>query len=118
VQKPPSKNVEKISELHQYSLKTKRTPLPNHLHLTHTVRTKHSRHPSPIRPRNNLINERAPISMPDPSLDEIEKEEHDIYSPSFIDDVIQIAKIIIEMLAVARVIVKIGRTSFCTKYAR
>lgn len=56
--------------------------------------------------------------MPDPSLDEIEKEEHDIYSPSFIDDVIQIAKIIIEMLAVARVIVKIGRTSFCTKYAR
>jgi hypothetical protein len=56
--------------------------------------------------------------MPDSSIDEVEKEEFDIYSSSFLDDGIKRAEIIIKMLAIARVIVKIIVTSFCTKYAR
>ena len=56
--------------------------------------------------------------MPDSSIDEVEKEEFDIYSSSFLDDGIKRAEIIIEMLAIARVIVKIIVTSICTKYAR
>lgn len=89
MQKPPSKNVEKISELYQYSLKAKRTTLSNHFNQTYPVRTKHSWHPSPIGPSNYLINEIAAIPMPNSSLDEIEKEEFDFYSSSFIDDVIK-----------------------------
>ena len=95
MQKPPSKNVEKIYELYQHSLKTTRTTLSNHLNPTHPVRTEQPRHTSPIGPSYYLINEIATIPMPDSSLDEIEKKEFDIHSSSFIDGLIKRAEIVI-----------------------
>jgi hypothetical protein len=118
MQEPPSKNVEKIYELYQHPLKATRTTLSNHLYPTYPVRTKQPRRRSSIGSCNHLIDEITPIPMPDSSIDEVEKEEFDIYSSSFLDDGIKRAEIIIEMLAIARVIVKIIVTSFCTKYAR